>query len=51
MKLAKESGAAAYNGLKMLLYQGVAAYEMWNDTTVPKEAVAIAYEALLKKIN
>ena len=51
MKLAKESGAAAYNGLKMLLYQGVAAYEMWNDTTVPEEAVAIAYEALLKKVN
>ncbi len=51
MKLAKENGAMAYNGLKMLLYQGVAAYEMWNDTTVPEEAVAIAYEALLKKVN
>lgn len=51
MKLARENGATAYNGLKMLLYQGVAAYEMWNETTVPEEAVAIAYEALLKKVN
>lgn len=51
MKLAKESGAKAYNGLKMLLYQGVAAYEMWNDTTVPEEIVTIAYEALLKKVK
>lgn len=51
MKLAKENGAAAYNGLKMLLYQGVAAYEMWNNTLVPEEVVSIAYEALLKKIK
>lgn len=51
MKLAIESGAKAFNGLKMLLYQGVAAYEMWNHTTVPEEIVAIAYEELLKKVK
>lgn len=51
MQLAKENGAKAYNGLKMLLYQGVAAYEMWNQTTVPQETVKEAYEALLKKIH
>lgn len=37
MKKCLEHGAKAYNGLKMLLYQGVAAYELWNNTTVPKE--------------
>ncbi len=36
MKLCKESGARAYNGLKMLLYQGIAAFELWNDIKVPK---------------
>lgn len=51
MKLAKENGAAAYNGLKMLLYQGVAAYEMWNQTTVPEEIITLAYEELLKKVK
>ena len=51
MKLAKENGVAAYNGLKMLLYQGVAAYEMWNQTTVPEEIVTLAYEELLKKVK
>lgn len=51
MKLATEQGACAYNGLKMLLYQGVAAYEMWNHTTVPQEVVALAYEVLLKKLK
>ncbi len=51
MHLARQSGAKAYNGLKMLLYQGVAAYEMWNRTEVPQEIVTIAYEALLEKVN
>ncbi len=36
MKLCIESGARAYNGLKMLLYQGIAAFELWNDIKVPK---------------
>ncbi len=36
MKLCKESGARAYNGLKMLLYQGIAAFELWNNIKVPK---------------
>lgn len=51
MQLATKYGAEAYNGLKMLLYQGVAAYEMWNHTTVPQEIVVVAYEALLKKVK
>lgn len=50
MRLAKKSGAKAYNGLKMLLYQGVAAYEMWNQVSVPEEIVKKAYEALQQKI-
>ena len=50
MRLAKEQGIAAYNGLKMLLYQGVAAYEMWNRVSVPEEVVEKAYKALLEKI-
>ena len=51
MQLAKGCGANAYNGLKMLLYQAVAAYEMWNDTVVPEEVVSYAYEELLKKVK
>ena len=51
MRLARESGAKAYNGLKMLLYQAVAAYEMWNNTSVSEEIAAYAYEELLKKVR
>lgn len=34
MKLCKKHGAPAHNGLKMLLYQGIAAFELWYDVRV-----------------
>ncbi len=51
MKLAAKAGAKAYNGLKMLLYQGIIAYELWNDTTVPDEIAAEIYERLKKALK
>ena len=50
MSLAKQQGVLAYNGLKMLLYQAVAAYEMWNRVSVPEDVVEKAYQVLLSKI-
>lgn len=39
MKLVRENGGRAYNGLKMLAYQGIHAYELWNHAAVTdKEA-------------
>lgn len=40
MELVKEHGGRAFNGLKMLLYQGIIAYEMWNDISVSEEVAA-----------
>lgn len=37
MRQCEQAGARAFNGLKMLVYQGVEAFELWNDTTVTKE--------------
>ena len=37
MKLVRENGGQAYNGLKMLCYQGIHAYELWNRVTVSDE--------------
>ena len=34
MKKASKAGARSFNGLRMLLYQGVIAYELWNDVKV-----------------
>ncbi len=46
MKLVKENGGTAFHGLKMLLYQGVIAYELWNDVLVPEEMAAQVYQLL-----
>lgn len=46
MKLCKQAGAKAYNGLKMLLYQGVIAYELWNDVQVDDALTDKIYEML-----
>lgn len=46
MKLVKEAGGQAYNGLKMLLYQGIIAYELWNDVSVPTQLAEQIYEKI-----
>lgn len=51
MKLMKAQGKPAYNGLKMLLYQGVAAFELWNQLKVPQEAVNEVYKRMKKELG
>lgn len=51
MCLSRENGAETYNGLKMLLYQGIAGYEMWNQTKVPEDVVEKVYEKLQQKVK
>lgn len=46
MKMTKAHGGRAYNGLKMLLYQGIIAYELWNQVDVSKEDAQVVYEKL-----
>lgn len=46
MKLVEENGGCAYNGLKMLLYQGIIAYELWNGVKVSEEDAGAVYEKL-----
>lgn len=51
MQLAGKHGARAYNGLEMLLYQGVAAFELWNDLEVPDELCRELYELMKKEMG
>lgn len=51
MKLVKEAGKPAYNGLKMLLYQGVSAYELWNECSVSQKDCDKVYDELLKELG
>lgn len=46
MRLVKTQGGQAYNGLKMLLYQGIIAFELWNETVVSEDTARQVYEAL-----
>ena len=51
MNLAMEHGARAYNGLEMLLYQGVASYELWNDVKVPEELCRELLELMKQEMS
>lgn len=46
MQLCEQSGVKAYNGLKMLLYQGIISYELWNDVQVDHLLAEKIYELL-----
>ena len=50
MQLVTEHGGQAYNALKMLLYQGVIAYELWHNVQVPAEVVADIYTDLKRSV-
>lgn len=43
MELVKKSGGKAFGGLKMLLYQGIIAYELWTGARVDRELAGKAY--------
>lgn len=46
MYLVREAGGEAYNGLKMLLYQGVIAYELWNHVEISEEEAGYIYQKM-----
>lgn len=46
MRLVEEAGGRAYNGLKMLLYQGIIAYELWNQVSVSEPQAEEIYKRL-----
>lgn len=51
MKLVREAGGKACNGLKMLLYQGIIAYELWNHVEIPEETAQEIYEILRQRVK
>ena len=46
MQLVRLHGGEAYNGHKMLLYQGIIAFELWNQVEITEDQAAIVYEKL-----
>lgn len=50
MSLAGECKKPAYNGLKMLLFQGIIAYEYWNNVRVTDEVAEKVYDVMLEEL-
>ena len=50
MRLVEEAGGRAFNGLKMLLYQGIEAYELWTGVSVTESQAGICYERMKKEL-
>ncbi|MBE5827695.1 MAG: shikimate dehydrogenase [Butyrivibrio sp.] len=54
LKLAQAAGARTFSGLKMLLYQGIDAYEYWNadrDVKITKEQADSIYRSLILEVT
>lgn len=51
MKLVSEQGGEVCNGLTMLLYQGVKAYELWNDVVVDEQICQRLKQLLKEKVG
>lgn len=46
MRKVSEAGGKAYNGLKMLLFQGIVAYELWNRVSISEKQAEAIYKKL-----
>lgn len=46
MALTRQAGGRAYNGLKMLLWQGIIAYELWTGEEVSRELADKSFEEM-----
>ncbi len=46
MKLVQQQGGSAYHGLKMLLYQGIIAYELWTGASISDSLASQVYKRM-----
>lgn len=51
MELVRRSGGQAFCGLKMLLYQGLIAWELWNNMEVSEETAEKIYRKMEKALE
>lgn len=51
MELVEDAGGKAFNGLKMLLYQGIIAYELWTGKKVGQESAQKAYSEMKRAMQ
>ena len=49
MELVKEAGGQAFNGLDMLIYQGIIAFELWNPNVSITDETVDEIRVMMKK--
>ena len=51
MKLARKNGVKAYNGVGMLVYQGIISFELWNNIRVSDEEAEILCKLITEALG
>lgn len=51
MQLTREAGGKSYNGVKMLVYQGIIAYELWNDVSISEDTAEVVNELVAEALK
>lgn len=51
MQLTARAGGRAYNGAKMLVYQGIVSFELWNNVHISEETAQIACDLVAEALR
>lgn len=51
MQLTRQAGGKAFNGAKMLVYQGIISFELWNNVSISEETAEIVCKLVAEALN
>lgn len=51
MQMTREAGGKAYNGAKMLVYQGIIAFELWNRIAISEETAELVNQLVAEALQ
>lgn len=51
MKMTRKAGGRAYNGAKMLVYQGIIAFELWNEIKISEETAEVVNQLVAEALR
>lgn len=51
MQMTREAGGKAYNGAKMLVYQGIIAFELWNGIAISEETAEVVNQLVAEALQ
>ena len=51
MQMTRKAGGKAYNGAKMLVYQGIIAFELWNETIISEETAKVVNQIVAEALR